>query len=137
MYLLDTDMFTLLVYNHPKAQAVASSKNPITLSIITRIEVLRGRFDTIMKAANKEEWLRAQDLLDRWEAALSEYSINGIDEACALEFERLSKIKSLRKIGRADLLIASIALAHGATVVTRNIKDFRLIRGLTIENWAD
>ena len=38
---------------------------------------------------------------------------------------------------RADLLIAIIALANHGTLVTRNLKDFRLVPGLQVENWAD
>ena len=40
-------------------------------------------------------------------------------------------------MGRADLLIAAITLANRATLVTRNLKDFRQVPGLQIENWAD
>jgi tRNA(fMet)-specific endonuclease VapC len=54
-----------------------------------------------------------------------------------MEFERLLGIKSLRKIGRGDLSIAAITLAHKATLVTRNVKDFKLVPGLRYENWAD
>jgi tRNA(fMet)-specific endonuclease VapC len=45
--------------------------------------------------------------------------------------------KKLKKTGRGDLLIACITLAHGATLVTRNTKDFAHVPGLRLENWAD
>ena len=38
---------------------------------------------------------------------------------------------------RADLLIASIVLANRAVLVTRNIRHFRQIRGVIVENWVD
>lgn len=60
-----------------------------------------------------------------------------IDPRAADEFERLKVDKKLRKFGRSDLLIACIALANRATLVTRNVKHFKSITGLTIENWAD
>jgi tRNA(fMet)-specific endonuclease VapC len=41
------------------------------------------------------------------------------------------------KIGRADLLVASIALANRATLVTRNLRHFREVPGLSLENWVD
>lgn len=38
-------------------------------------------------------------------------------------------------IGDADLRIAAIALAHGHTVVTGNVRHFRMVPGLAVENW--
>ena len=60
-----------------------------------------------------------------------------LDTAAAAEFDRLRQNKKLTKIGRADLLIASIALAHRATLVTRNLLHFQQVPGLRLENWAD
>ncbi len=44
-----------------------------------------------------------------------------------------------RKIatGTMDLKIGCVALAHDATVLTRNLVDFRRIPGLHVENWLD
>jgi len=36
-----------------------------------------------------------------------------------------------------DTLIAAQALRIGATIVTRNVREFGRIRGLTVENWQD
>ena len=38
-------------------------------------------------------------------------------------------------IGDADIRIASIALVRGLTVVSRNIKHFQRVPGLSVENW--
>lgn len=40
-----------------------------------------------------------------------------------------------KPIGPNDLLIASIALAHNATLVTRNAAEFRRMVGLRVEVW--
>jgi predicted nucleic acid-binding protein len=40
-------------------------------------------------------------------------------------------------MGRPDMLIACIALAHDALLVTRNTKDYKGIAGLRMENWVD
>jgi tRNA(fMet)-specific endonuclease VapC len=45
--------------------------------------------------------------------------------------------RRLRRIGRADLLIASISLAHRATLVTRNVRHFQQIPRLIVTNWVD
>ncbi|MGV2390470.1 MAG UNVERIFIED_CONTAM: type II toxin-antitoxin system VapC family toxin [Microcystis novacekii LVE1205-3] len=60
-----------------------------------------------------------------------------IDPDAANQFDRLQGISKFRKIGRADLLIASIVLAHQATLVTRNLRHFRQITHLFSENWVD
>jgi tRNA(fMet)-specific endonuclease VapC len=60
-----------------------------------------------------------------------------IDAVAAAEFERLRANNKLKKIGRGDLLIASIALARRATLASRNLRDFRLVPGLRVDNWAD
>lgn len=38
-------------------------------------------------------------------------------------------------LGPNDLLIAAIALAHHATVVTHNTAEFDRVLGLTITDW--
>ena len=38
-------------------------------------------------------------------------------------------------IGPNDLLIASIALANGLTLVTHNTREFSRIPGLKLEDW--
>jgi tRNA(fMet)-specific endonuclease VapC len=60
-----------------------------------------------------------------------------VDGSAAEQFEKLLRNKKLKKIGRGDLLIASIALAHNATLATRNLRDFQQVAGLKTENWAD
>jgi len=47
---------------------------------------------------------------------------------CALE-------RSGTPLGPIDLLIAAIGLAHNFILVTNNIKEFRRVNGLKIENW--
>ena len=60
-----------------------------------------------------------------------------MDISSAKQFELLLRNKKLKKIGRGDLLIASIALARKATLATRNLRDFQQVPGLKTENWAN
>jgi tRNA(fMet)-specific endonuclease VapC len=39
-------------------------------------------------------------------------------------------------IGPYDLQIASIAIAHDLVLVTNNIKEFKRVDGLNLENWV-
>jgi tRNA(fMet)-specific endonuclease VapC len=54
--------------------------------------------------------------------------------------EAIARYEDMRtqKLGiRAmDLRIAAIALEHGATVVTGNVRDFQRVPGLTVVSWS-
>lgn len=139
MFILDTDVVTLL--HADETTAVRHFQEHVdeivAITIVTRIEVLRGRFDRLLKSATNEEFLQAQDLLQISEAKLNKLMILYFDEPSLRQFWTLHRTKGLKKLGRADLLIASIALAHEAILVTRNLKHFKLIPHLQCENWGE
>ena len=56
------------------------------------------------------------------------------DERAVSEFKRLKAAKV--KIGTMDLRIASIVLANGATLITRNLRDYEQVPGLQAEDWT-
>lgn len=139
MYLLDTDTLTHLYADHPHVirRLRELNESEVGTTIITRVEMLRGRLDFLLKAVGGAELLRAQEVLARTEAFLSQRIVVPLDDAAAAVFEQLHVKKGLKKLGRADLLIASICLAHRATLVTRNLRHFRQIPNLKLENWVD
>lgn len=139
MYLLDTDTLTHLHTGNSNVLERLKSVIDVEvgITIITRVEVLRGRIDYLVKAESGTSLLKAQELLFRTETLLSELLIIPIDRSASIEFDRLRDVSKFRKIGRADLLIASITLANKATLVTRNLRHFKQIPGLKLENWVD
>ena len=139
MHLLDTDTLTHLYAGNTNviARLNAVEDSEVGITIITKAEMLRGRIEYLIKAENRESLLKAQELLFRTEELLAELLIIPISQKAADEFERLRAVSKLRKIGRADLLIASISLANRATLVTRNIKHFKQIPGVRVVNWVD
>ncbi len=140
MLVLDTDTLTLLIAGHPRVgeKRLSLPGTEVAITVVTRIEVLQGRFAYLLKAADAGALLRAQQLLDFADRDLDQIeNILPVDDRAAKEFERLRQDRKLKKIGRADLLIAAITLAHRATLVTRNLRHFRLVHGLLLENWAD
>ena len=139
MHLLDTDTLTHLHAGHPRVIAhLRETDDPIIgTTIITKSELLRGRIDFLLKAATGAEVRRAQQWLTRTEELLAQILIVKFDEGAEQHFTRLRASKAHRKIGLADLLIASIVLANRATLVTRNLRHFRQIRGIRVVNWVD
>ncbi len=138
MILLDTDILTRYLAGHPRVlERVRLAEEVPATTVISRIEVLQGRFASILKAADGAQLERARDLLERTEATLARINVIPLDSAAATEFDRLRADRKLRKIGHADLLFAAITLAHRATLVTHNLRHFRQVPRLRLENWAD
>jgi len=139
VHLLDTDTLTHLHAGHPRVveRLSALEDRDIGTTIFTKIELLRGRFEYMLKAANGNDLLRAQQLFTRTERLLSHITVVPFDAAAAEQFDRLLKVRGLKKIGRVDLLIGSIALAHRAILVTRNVRHFKQIPDLSVTNWVD
>ena len=61
------------------------------------------------------------------------------DTAAARTFGRLKAVleKSGIPLAEPDLRIASIALAHDLVLITRNVRYFARVPGLTVQNWID
>ncbi len=139
MYLFDTDTLTHLYGGQPNVvERLRTVDDPdVGITIITKVEVLRGRIDYVLKAETGVNLLKAQELLFRTEELLNQLLIVPISQAASEQFDRLRTTPKLRKIGRADLLIASIVLANRAILVTRNLRHFRQIPGIRVENWVD
>jgi len=138
MTVLDTDTLTHLLAAHPRAmERFRGETDDVFISVITKIEVLQGRFATLLKAANAAELLRGQERLDQADRDLRPFRVLPVTDVAAQQFDGLRQNKKLKKIGRADLLIAAIVLANHAKLVTRNLKDFRQVTGLLVENWLD
>lgn len=138
MKVLDTDTLSFFLRNHPNVTARHRQCNEeVVIPIIARIETLQGRFASLLKAANGDELQVGQTRIDQAERDLAPFRVLPVTSAVSIEFDRLRANRSLRKIGRADLLIACITLAHKASLITRNLKHFRLVPGLKLENWTD
>jgi tRNA(fMet)-specific endonuclease VapC len=139
MHLLDTDTLTHLHAGNSKvAERLRTLADPVVgITVITKIELLRGRIDYLLKATTGTDLLRAQALFLRTEELLAQILTIPFDSESAQRFDQLRASRNLGKLGRADLLIASIALTHQATLVTRNLRHFKPIPGIVIVNWVD
>jgi tRNA(fMet)-specific endonuclease VapC len=59
------------------------------------------------------------------------------DDDCARMFGQMRRdlLRQGTNVNPVDLLIASVALVHGLTLVTHNTTDFQNIPGLRLEDW--
>ncbi len=139
IYLLDTDTFGHFQRGNANVSQRISEVGilNVEITVVTRMEVLQARFEYVRKAATAAQLRTAQFWLDDSDHWLSKWQITPFNEADCQQFEQLRSQKGLRKIGRPDLLIACMALSRGATVVSRNKRDFLLVPRLRVENWVD
>lgn len=72
----------------------------------------------------------------RWRRFLRGIPVVPFDEPSAIQHARIRLELKHQPIGDRDLVIAAMALAHGLTVVTSNIGEFRRVPGLRVEDWA-
>jgi len=73
----------------------------------------------------------------RLERILSDFSRAQVLPYAAAAVDVFKELRKQRiRIGTMDLRIASIALASGMTVLTRNVVDFEKIPGLPFEDWT-
>lgn len=138
-YFLDTDTLSLAHAGNASIRARIARAGAVNVAttVITAIEILRGRQDFLLKASDGPQLLHAQELLTMSQELLQGIRLVPVDASAAAEFDRVRQVKKLNKVGRADLLIASIALAHRVVLVTRNTRHFELVPGLSLEDWTE
>jgi tRNA(fMet)-specific endonuclease VapC len=136
VYVLDTDTLTLFEEGHPAVlqRVEARSTSDLAITVLSVEEQLSGRYTHVRKAKNDSQPALAYSSLAKAVRFLSRLQILDFDEPARRRCEQLRKAKI--KIGRMDLWIAAVVPEHGAILVSRNIRDFRKVPGLQIEDWS-
>lgn len=98
-------------------------------------ESVQGWLALLNKRQAGRDQLLVYSRFQRDTEALLKFAILPFDEEAVNHFERL-RVEHPR-LGSMDLKIASICLAHDATLLSRNLRDFEKVPGLRTENWLD
>ena len=139
MVILDTDHVTLFFAggpagSHIKRRLDVLPQGEIATTVVTYEEQSRGWLAYLSKSARVSHVVDAYRRLQHHIESFKAMPVVGFADAAAIEFQRLRKLGV--RIGTMDLRIASIALTLGATVLSRNMRDFRQVPGLTVEDWS-
>ena len=136
LYVLDTDMLTLLEEGHPAVGQRFLQERPeaTAITVLTVEEQLSGWYTQVRKAKRPERLAWAYRRLAETISFLASLQILTYDEPAMQRQEHLRKAKI--KLGRMDLRIAAVVLERGAVLVTRNVRDFKKVPHLPIEDWA-
>src|SRR4051794_26550358 len=124
MIVFDTDIITLLTYGQtPQLQGRIESlpeDEILAVTVITLMEILGPRYDSIYKAANAQEMSKATEGFRSSKHVLDGFTVLLHSDDSYQRFDALLKAKKgkKRQKDRGDMMIASITLANNALLVT-------------------
>lgn len=129
-FLLDTNACVdYLTGRHPRVVARLQSSTPedLCLSSVVVAELRYGADHSSRRRANHA----------RIDALLEEIECLDFDVRAAASYGRVrAGLEAVgTPIGPNDMLIAAHALSRGLTVVTDNVREFKRVKGLKVENW--
>lgn len=106
----------------------------VAVTVISYEEQTRGWLSYQAKARSLEEQVAAYTLLQRHLQVFCVIPLMAFDQAAATIVRQLQQQRV--RIGTMDLKIAGIALAQGATLLSRNARDFQNVPELPVEDWT-
>ena len=139
MIVLDTDHLSELQYPNSVRGARLSGRlsavpqDQIATTIVTFEEQMRGWLASINKQPAGISQVEAYDRLGEVVQFYLGWLILPFDQLAAEEFHRLKSRKV--RISTMDLKIAAIVLTHQGTLLSANLRDFRQVPGLSVEDW--
>jgi len=136
MYLLDTDILSNLMKRSPSTILIAKLASiPVDQQFTSSVTL-----GELVYGVHRLPPARTDALLEQLERTLlPNLPIIPFDVAAAYQYGevRAQLERQETPLGEADLRIAAIALAHGFIVVTGNVRHFKRVPGLSVENWFE
>lgn len=129
-FLLDTNICIYALKQNQAVLARLLAQRPIEvgISVITEAELRTG-------AAKSASAAKTTRLLDNFLRPLAVVVFTSAD-AVVYAAVRAKLERAGTPIGPLDTLIASQAVARKLTLVSSNVREFKRIAGLQLENWA-
>jgi tRNA(fMet)-specific endonuclease VapC len=112
---------------------LSASEQEVATTIVTVEEQLRGWLAEIHRLADPHRQILAYARLQSRIEFFAAWTVLPWQTNAADLFVGFRQAGV--RIGSMDLKIACIALAHDATLLTRNSSDFSQVPGLRIDNW--
>lgn len=141
MILLDTDHLSTYRYaENPRAQTLrsrldAAEDRLVATTAITLEEQMRGWLAKLAQRKTADEQVSVYDELIHLVRFFHSWEVIPFNGAAAMQFTQLRKQRI--RIGTQDLKIAAITLANDALLLSANLRDFRAVPHLRVENWLE
>src|SRR5262249_6608070 len=100
---------------------------------ITVEEELGGWYTRLRQARKREQLAQVYQRMTDSLRFLARVQLLSFSEPAIARYEDLRA--SHRRVGKNDLRIAAIVLEEDAVLATCNVRDFKPIKGLQIEDW--
>jgi tRNA(fMet)-specific endonuclease VapC len=139
MILLDTDHLSVVSNERHSGHLTLvtrlqdSTDQDIGTAIVSVEEQCKGWLAKVNQSPDIYQQIFPYGRLRRLIRFLNDWEIIMLDAAAADRFSLLRKQRV--RIGTQDLKIAAIALAHDALLLSANLRDFRRVPSLRVENW--
>ena len=129
-YLVDTDICIYVINERPRKVIERFQQAPVGDVAVSSITVAELAFGVAKTGSQRNR--------DALQAFLLPLEIVTFDLEAALTYGDVrAELEAKGKpIGPLDTMIAAHARALGLTLVTNNVREFKRVRGLTVENWA-
>jgi tRNA(fMet)-specific endonuclease VapC len=136
---LDTDHLSVLEHKSPAADRLRNRLNNATgeqvfATIISFEEQMRGWMAYLAQCRSVKTQIEAYSRLLSHVNNYRTIELLGFDEQAAIEYQRLRK--SISRLGAMDLKIAAIVVRNDATLLSRNLSDFKRISSLRVVDWT-
>lgn len=138
-YVLDTDHVTLIQKRGPGTDVLVRRvrgipPDDIATTIVSFQEQTQGWLAALHRGKTATEILKHYARLDAVRIDFQRMNVLPFNADAQKVFETLRP--RCRRVGTLDLRIASIAIATGSILLTRNIADFEQVPGLSFEDWT-
>jgi tRNA(fMet)-specific endonuclease VapC len=136
LFVLDTDTLSLLRTGQPQVirRMAFHAMAGLAVSSVSVEEALGGWYTYLRRARRPDDIAWAHRELAETVILLAQFVILTLTETAQARYDQLHAARL--NVRGPDLRIAAIALENNAVVVTRNLRDFQRVPGLTVEDWS-
>ncbi len=139
-YILDSDHLSFLQkkqqpeFDRLSARLDEIPEEEVCTTIVNFQEQVLGWTSYLGRARTRPAIVKAYRELLLIESYYRDFDLLPFDDSAQECFEDLRRQKI--RIPTMDLRIACVTMANGGTLLTRNVRDFRQVPGLTYDDWS-